>query len=216
MTTAFATPDLTPAAPAPSRRAADAELVAAALAGSETAFARLVAQHRPAIRRAAARMLDDEALAEDATQEALLKAWRHLPGFRGEAAFGTWLHRIARNVCRSWSATARARWPGLRPRSLADRPAGDPAPDEQVARAEVARCVRGAVARLPEEYRAAVWLRDLEGVPYAEVAAALGVPLGTVKSRISRGRLLLGQTLGPLRAGDSASGAARRPCDDLS
>jgi RNA polymerase sigma-70 factor (ECF subfamily) len=196
-TAALATPHPTPPA---SRRVADADLVAAALAGSETAFARLVAQHRPAIRRAAARMLDDEALAEDATQETLLKAWRHLRSFRGEAAFGTWLYHIARNVCRTWSATARTRRPAVRPWTLAAWPAGDPAPDEQVARAELARCVRGAVARLPEEYRAAVWLRDLEGVPYTEVAATLGVPLGTVKSRISRGRLLLGQTLGPLRA----------------
>jgi RNA polymerase sigma-70 factor (ECF subfamily) len=225
MTTAFATPEPTPAARpgrlrpdrtagagrgggnlegertrAPSRRVADAELVAAALAGSETAFARLVAQHRPAIRRAAARMLDDEALAEDATQEALLKAWSRLASFRGEAAFGTWLYQIARNVCRSWSATARTGRSGVGPWTLGGWPAGDPAPDEQVARAELARYVRGAVARLPEEYRAAVWLHHLEGVPYAEVAAALGVPLGTVKSRISRGRLLLGRTLGPLCA----------------
>jgi len=196
-TTAAATPHPTPPA---SRRVADADLVAAALAGSEAAFARLVAENRPAIRRAAARMLDDEALAEDATQEALLKAWRHLRSFRGEAAFGTWLYQIARNVCRSWSATARTRRPAVRPWTFGAWPAGDPAPDEQVARAELARCVRGAVARLPEEYRAAVSLRDLEGVPYTEVAATLGVPLGTVKSRISRGRLLLGQTLGPLRA----------------
>jgi RNA polymerase sigma-70 factor (ECF subfamily) len=142
--------------------------------------------------------------APDATQEALLAVVRGLHRFDGHAAFTTWLYRVTTNACLDELRRRRRRpLPGLED----DRPLDGPATGSDPASAVAARVdVDAALARLAPEFRAAVVLRDLCGLDYAEIADVLGVPPGTVRSRIARGR---GQ-LADLMAGNP-SAPERRP-----
>jgi RNA polymerase sigma-70 factor (ECF subfamily) len=149
-------------------------------------------------------MLGDEADAEDATQETLLLAVRSLSRFDGRSSFGTWIYRIATNACID-ELRRRQRRPlvGLdHARSgdtegvanhgvLGPRPAEDPA-DSAARRLDV----DSALSSLPVEFRVAVVLRDLCGSSYEEIARAVGIPVGTVRSRIARGRAALADLLG--------------------
>ncbi len=147
--------------------------------------------------RLALRFCRDREEALDATQEVFLRVWRALPGFRGEAQVSTWVYRIAWNVLlsrarRERRRAARAVELPLLEAEMAQR-LRDPAPDPE-RRAEAAdelAQVAAAIARLPEPHRAVLWLRDGEGLTYAEIARALDVPLGTVRSRLARARELL-------------------------
>jgi len=162
----------------------DRFLVAAAQAGDRHAFEALVRRHQGAVYRVALRMLGSGADAEDATQEALVQAWRALSTFRGESAFSTWLYRIAINRCLKVSAS-RQPMEAL-PDLLIDR---DSDPAEAVVQSERLRALARGVLGLPLEQRAALVLRELEGLSYEQIAEALGVTVSAVKGRIHRARL---------------------------
>jgi RNA polymerase sigma-70 factor (ECF subfamily) len=169
--------------------APDGELVRRYLGGDRSAFSTLMERHERRVYNLAYRMLGRAEDAADASQETWLICLRKLSGFRGTSAFTTWLHRVAVNVCHD----------ALRKRAR-EGPAADeeleppPAPDTTESTA-AAVDVQRALLEVPEEFRAALILHDVQGVPYEEIAESLGAPLGTVKSRIHRGRLALARAL---------------------
>ena len=146
------------------------------------------------------RMLGSREAGEDATQEAFLSAFRGIERYRG-GSFRAWLMRIAANACYD-ALRRRKRRPADSLDALVDDPAGslalpDPGetPEEHALRRELARELEAALASLPPEERLAVLLCDVQGLSYPEIGRALGVPLGTVKSRIARGRARLRERL---------------------
>jgi RNA polymerase sigma-70 factor (ECF subfamily) len=171
----------------------DETLLAAHLRGDPLAFGELVSRHERRVYGLCLRMLGSREDAEDATQEAFLAALRKAASFRQAAAFSTWLYRIAVNAATDQARRrGRARLAPLDPEDVGAvaAPGGDPG--ELVA---VAVTVQAALAEVPEEFRVAVVLCDLYRVPYAEAAQILEVPVGTVKSRVFRGRLALAERL---------------------
>jgi RNA polymerase sigma-70 factor (ECF subfamily) len=175
----------------------DLELVRRSLDGDQHAFRLLVGRHERKVFNLAYRMLGRAEDARDATQEAFLACYRNLPKFRGDAAFGTWLHRIAVNACYDH---LRRRVPApMDLTTLPDAPIGPDPADRAADTVDVQR----ALSSLPVEYRAVLILHDVQGRPYEEVAFALEIPLGTVKSRLHRARAALGRAL----AGTEASEA---------
>jgi len=176
---------------------ADAELVAAFLDGDPAAFDRLVVRHSPRVYAVCLRYFGNAADAEDALQDTFVTLLRRAETFRGTAAFSTWLHRVAMNACHDLSRR-RAR----RPRSTGDdveRLAEMAAPDDPLAALELGLELERALSVLDETTRAAVVLHDVAGLPYADIAARLDLPVGTVKSRIHRGHGRLADTLAHLR-----------------
>jgi RNA polymerase sigma-70 factor, ECF subfamily len=171
----------------------DETLLAAHLRGDPRAFGELVGRHERRVYGLCLRILGSREDAEDATQEAFLAALRKAASFRQAAAFSTWLYRIAVNAATDQARRrARARLAPLDPEdaAAATAPGGDHG--EAVA---TAVAVQAALAEVPEEFRVAVVLCDLYRVPYAEAAQILEIPVGTVKSRVFRGRLALAERL---------------------
>jgi RNA polymerase sigma-70 factor (ECF subfamily) len=174
----------------------DEELLAAHLRGDRDAFGQLVGRHERRVYGICLRMLGNREDAQDAAQETFVSALRRASSFRQEAAFSTWLYRIAVNASTDQARRrGRARTTPLEPgdAGMADPVPGRGDPGDAVATAVT---VQAALTRLPEEFRAAVVLCDLLRLPYAEAAAILDVPVGTVKSRVYRGRLALAGELG--------------------
>ena len=175
----------------------DAALVRLALGGDEGAFGVLVGRHRPMLVALCWRVLGDRGLAEDAAQEAVLQAMVGLDRLERPERFGAWLGGIGLNVCRRWRRDrVREEW------SLAALTGGragpDPVPDspaDLAERAEAAWRVRRAVGRLPAGQRAAVVLFYLVGMAQQEVASALGIGVGAVKTRLHKGRAALREEL---------------------
>ncbi len=174
------------------------------LAGDAGAFTELVTRHERRVYSLCLRVLGDRDDAADAAQDALLMVVRKLEQFRGDAAFTTWLHRVTMNVCYDHLRKAR-RQPVLHRVVDEDRPeaeAGPPIPDHADAVAGE-HDVAAALAQVPEDFRIAVILADVNDLAYDEIAKVLDVPVGTVKSRVFRGRLALARALG---VGDEMSG----------
>jgi RNA polymerase sigma-70 factor (ECF subfamily) len=170
----------------------DEALVAAARAGDRDALEALLRRHYDRIAALCRRLAGNEADALDATQEALVAIVRGLATFDGSARFSTWAWRVATNACLDeLRRRARRPVPGLP--AGAEAAAGGPGLADAVA---TRLDVDAALAALPEPFRAAVVLRDLCGLDYGEIAAVLGIPPGTVRSRIARGRALLAEHLG--------------------
>jgi len=169
-------------------------LIAEAQDGNVRAFELLVASHLPRVRRFARAFSSSDADVDDLAQEALVKAYKSLRSYRFQSAFETWLYAVVRNVfldaTRSRAGRERSQ---EEPLSVdhAQVPSSADTPDEGLARAEERQRLWGALRELPTEFRTAVVLFDVEGHTYEEVAAIEGVPIGTVKSRLSRGRALL-------------------------
>ena len=181
----------------------DAELVSRAQRGDPAAFSELVTRYQDRVYNTCYRMCHNHADALDLTQSAFLKALEALPRFEFRAKFFTWLFRIAVNLTLS-HRRAQSRRPTLALRQFEDeqgRPFDPPAandsddPARRVARVELHQRLEAALERRDEEFRAAVVLRDIEELDYAAIAEILGVPVGTVKSRIHRGRLMLREML---------------------
>jgi len=182
----------------------EAELVNDLQAGAGEAFDALVTHYHPAIYNLTLRILGDPGDAADITQEVFLKAFRGIRGFRGSSSIRTWLYRIA---LREASNHRRWRWRHQRNQTslgqveLSELCVPEPtaaSPFDQCAAREVQEMVRKGLRRVPEPFRAALILRDLEGLSYEELAEVLEVPVGTVKSRILRGRRALREILRPL------------------
>lgn len=177
---------------APSRRESptDEDLLRQAAAGDQSAFSALVRRHEDRVFGIAIRITGDRADALDATQDTFVSVFRQAATFRAEAAFTTWLYRVAVNACRDL-LRRRRRLPEPTD-ELPERPRPGIGTEEVVGlRLDLAR----ALAQLPDEYRDAVLMHDLGAVPYEEIAQITGVALGTVKSRISRGRRRLAELL---------------------
>jgi RNA polymerase sigma-70 factor (ECF subfamily) len=174
----------------------DAELVARWQSGEMEAFATLVRRHENRVFRMLFRMLGTREEAQDATQEAFLSLHRHGHRFRREARFSTFLYRVAANAAlnrRRSLGRARARQKALAVRQAAgsDLPSSPRDPEGAASGAEVQERVQAALLTLTPDLRVAVVLYDIEGQSYREIAEALGIPEGTVKSRIHRGRQAL-------------------------
>ena len=178
----------------------DAELLAAHVAGDDTAFSELVNRHRDRLWAVAMRTTGDPEEAADALQDALISAFRRADSFRGESAVTTWLHRIVVNA-----SLDRLRRRSVRSASpLPEDDFGVSAPvvgnnHDQINQAELRWEITRALAELPEAQREAVFLVDVEGYSVEEAAAILDCPTGTVKSRCSRGRAKLAESLDFLR-----------------
>lgn len=173
-------------------------LVERAKQGDVAAFELLLADHLPRVRRFARSMCASEADADDLAQDALLKAYASIADYRVEAAFSTWLFRIVRNTCIDHARRAFARRAQDRqPLEAAEAQASSPelAPDERMAGEQLRALLHEALHALPLEFRSAVVLFEVEGLSQDEVAAIEGVPVGTVKSRLSRGRKQLREWL---------------------
>jgi len=184
----------------------DHELVNRANGGDSSAFDALVIRHQDRVFGTVLRIVGNREDALDLSQEIFLTVFQRLDRFLGKAKFSTWLYRIAVNRCRD-ELRRRGFVKHTRPASLdATRPDGDPlrepasaapAPEERAEAKETSAVVHAALAELPEEAREIVVLRDLEGLSYEETADVLEVPVGTVRSRLSRARVLLRDRLLP-------------------
>jgi RNA polymerase sigma-70 factor (ECF subfamily) len=175
------------------RGAPDGELVRRFLAGDAGAATELIARHERRVYAVCLRVLGNPDDAADAAQDALLAMIRKLDGFRGEAAFTTWLYRVAMNVCYDHLRRAKRR-PVLRRDD--DAPAPEPALDDHADAVAGAHDVAAALEQVPEDFRVAIVLADVHDLPYDEIAKVLDLPVGTVKSRVHRGRIALAKALG--------------------
>ncbi|MFN2974610.1 sigma-70 family RNA polymerase sigma factor [Terriglobus aquaticus] len=190
---------------AESRHPEEAALVAALQAGSEEAFAQLIAQYSAPLYSLIARSLPNPADAPDITQDVFIKVFRSIRNFHGDCSLRTWMYRIAlhesSNSKRWWSRHKRQEvtidsdttdasedgWFPLR-ESLADT---RESPFDAARRSELRAVVEGALREVPESFRTVVILREIEGMAYDEIAAILQINMGTVKSRLLRGRASL-------------------------
>jgi RNA polymerase sigma-70 factor (ECF subfamily) len=174
----------------------DEELVRRFRAGEADAFTALVQRHQQRVYSLCVRVLGDTDAAADVTQDTFLTVLRKIEGFRGEAAFTTWLHRVAVNACYD-ELRRKQRRPMLHVVADGDREheTGPPVLDhaDDVAGAHD---TAWALARIPEEFRVALLLADVHDMAYEQIAQVLDVPIGTVKSRVHRGRLGLGKVMG--------------------
>jgi RNA polymerase sigma-70 factor (ECF subfamily) len=181
----------------------EASLIARSQRGDLQAFDRLVAVHEDRIYHAAYRVTGNADDARDAAQETFLKAFRALPRYRHESAFSTWLHRIAVNA----ALDLVRRRPQVPPLSLEDvaLPAAAGNPEPEAERSELQRRVHQALGWLAPDHRVIIVLRDLQGLAYEEVAEVLRIPIGTVRSRLSRAREALRELLIDLAPGSGAT-----------
>jgi len=183
-------------------------LIARAQQGDTRAFEQLVASHLGLVRRYARAFASYEAEADDLAQDALLKVYRSLRLFQCQSAFSTWLYTVVRSVyldaVKNRSARERARERVLESWDTAQEPTA-PAADELLSREQDRHRVWQALRQVPTEFRSALVLFDIEGRSYDEIAAIEGVPVGTVKSRLSRGRSHLKRLLGGLETSEGPS-----------
>jgi len=188
----------------------DAELVARVQRGDQRAFEMLVVKYQRRIERLIARMIRDVDLVEDIAQETFIRAYRALPGFRGDSAFYTWLYRIAVNTAKK-AMIGLKRDPLLTEAAMGggsdddddhvavDRDLTDgETPESTLASRQVAETVNAAVAALSDDLRQAITLREIEGLSYEEIAEMMNCPIGTVRSRIYRAREAIATRLRPL------------------
>jgi RNA polymerase sigma-70 factor (ECF subfamily) len=193
----------------------DEELVARAKAGDLDSFNVLVSRWERPIYALAYRTLGREEDARDVVQEAFLRAYRGLKGFKGEAKFSSWLYRITLNLCRDWSRRER-RAPivqvpeGTDPVELADeRVQTTESVEDLVARREMSDAVAKAMAELPEEQRTAIMLKEYHGLTFQEIAGMLDCPLSTVKTRLYQGLSVLRRRLERRQAEEASLRRAR-------
>jgi len=174
----------------------DLSLVRRVQRGDKGAFDALVLKYQHKVVKLVMRYVRNPAEAEDVAQEAFIKAYRALPQFRGESAFYTWLYRIAINTAKN-AVVSRDRSPvefdldsqnSDESYDMQGRLKDSETPEGLVLTDEIRSTVNAAIDALPEDLRTAIVLRELEGLSYEEIAAAMGCPVGTVRSRIFRAR----------------------------
>lgn len=174
-------------------------MIQAARGGDLDAFNRLVLAYQDLIYNQAYRMIGEEETADDATQNTFISAYKHLNSFRG-GSFKAWLLRIVTNTCYD-ELRRRKRRPTVPLEPLDDtgeevespRWMEDPAdhPEEQVQRLELQKAIQHCLDKLPDDFRGAVIMVDIQGLDYSEAALSMGKPIGTIKSRLARARLRL-------------------------
>lgn len=187
-------------------REIDQQLVERAQRGDKHAFELLVIKYQRRLGRLISRFVRDPAEAEDVTQDAFIKAYRALPGFRGDSAFYTWLYRIGINAAKNHLLS--------HGRRLSDQTVLDAAqaeeyeegallhevatPENELMGKQVAEVVNTSLQQLPDDLRTALTLREIEGLSYEEIAEVMNCPIGTVRSRIFRAREAVAARLRPL------------------
>lgn len=207
----------------------DIDLLARAKRGDQAALGELLRQHQGRVFNVCLRMVSNRDDAAELTQDVLLKIVQHLDDYRGQAELTTWMTRIAMNQSISHLRKRKLRKTasldgttssngthsggtggGEEPVPLRLRLADDrePGPEERVERGEMLSRLRAAIAELDDEFRAVLVLRDIEEMDYAQVAEALGVPMGTVKSRLFRARLALREKMVAMERAEAAAPAA--------
>lgn len=186
-------------------RSTDQELVLRAKAGDKRAFDLLVLKYQQKVANLIGRYIRDPSEVLDVTQDAFIKAYRALAGFRGESAFYTWLYRIAVNTVKNHLVSQGRRPPGddldaetAEQMDMGGRLREYATPERQLLTDEIAQTVQQALDDLPEDLRTAIVLRELEGLSYEEIAQAMECPIGTVRSRIFRAREAIDKRLRPL------------------
>jgi RNA polymerase sigma-70 factor (ECF subfamily) len=186
-------------------RRADHELVSMVQQGDKRAFDFLVLKYQQKVASLVSRYIRDSTEVMDVTQEAFLKAYRALPGFRGESAFYTWLYRIAINTVKNHLVAQGRRPPGddveaevAEQMDMGNRLREFGTPESHLLTEEIARTVQTALDELPDDLRTAIVLREFEGMSYEEIASAMDCPIGTVRSRIFRAREAIDKRLRPL------------------
>lgn len=172
--------------------------------GDVESFEKLIERYQKTAYNVALRMMHHEEDAKDATQEALIKAFRSIQSFRGDSGFSTWLYRILVNTCKDELRKRRGNIvsleqgrhteSGFEAIELADETF---APEVVLEQAATRQTINQAIRSLPEQNRTVIILRDVQGYSYEDIGTLLGCPVGTVKSRINRGRLLLKESLSP-------------------
>jgi RNA polymerase sigma-70 factor (ECF subfamily) len=172
-------------------RAKESQLIVRSRSGDSTAFGQLIDRHKRHVLRVCVRLLGNLEDAKDVAQETFLQAFLGLERFREESRFSTWLYRIAVNLCQN---VLRRQSPSVEPLAASFRDPGL-TPEASLLRRERGWRLDQALQRLSPELRVAVVLRDVLGFSYAEIAESLGIPLGTVKSRISAARWALRRDL---------------------
>jgi RNA polymerase sigma-70 factor, ECF subfamily len=178
----------------------DEELVARSIRGDAESFNQLILRWERPIYALAYRTIGREEDARDVCQETFLRAFRALPAFRGQAMFSSWLYRIALNLCRDWMRRER-RAPmiqapdGVDLMDLAASVEPSESIEDLVARKDLAKLVERAMARLPEEQRTAIVLKEYHGLTFQEIADLVGCPLSTVKTRVYQGLTVLRREL---------------------
>ena len=187
------------------RTSGDQVLVDRAQRGDRHAFDLLVLKYQQKIVKLVMRYVRDPTEALDVSQEAFVKAYRALPGFRGESAFYTWLYRIAINTAKNY-LVALQRKPvefdlDAQDAEHIERHAqlrDEETPEGIAMQEELRATVERTIAALPEELRTAIVLREIEGLSYEEIATAMDCPVGTVRSRIFRAREAIDEAIKPL------------------
>jgi RNA polymerase sigma-70 factor (ECF subfamily) len=177
----------------------DERLVRDCLSGQANAFESLVLRYQARLFSAVSRVISNVEDCQDVVQEAFLHAYQHLASFKGDAQFFTWLYRIAMNAAIS---LRRKRKPALRIVGPDGESVIDPAdqsdasqPSHALDQTERERVVKKALSRCSAEHRAVLVMKDMEGMKYEEMAEVLGVPVGTIRSRLHRARLELREIL---------------------
>jgi len=186
----------------------DQALVERAQQGDRRAFDMLVLKYQQKVAGLISRYIRDNAEVMDVTQDAFLKAYRALPGFRGDSAFYTWIYRIAINTVKNHLVAQGRRPPGddvdaelAEQMDLGARLRETATPERELLSDEIAATVQAALDGLPEDLRTAIVLRELDGLSYEEIATAMDCPIGTVRSRIFRAREAIDKRLRPLLTG---------------
>ncbi len=198
----------------------DEALVAAARAGDRGALERLLERHQAAVYRFGMKMCREEEDAKDVLQETLFSAARALPEFRGASSVSTWLYTIARSFCikkRRTSKFAPERVESLEAQREAAVQVPDAArgPEEDAAGRQLRAALDDAIAALEPAYREVLVLRDVEGLPAAEVAEIMGLSVEAVKSRLHRARVAVRERVAPLLGTPEAAAAPGPGCKDV-
>ena len=187
------------------KKSSDQMLVERVQQGDRSAFDMLVLKYQHKVVKLVMRYVRDQAEALDVAQEAFLKAYRALPGFRGESAFYTWLYRIAINTAKNHLVAAKRRpldydldLQTSDQYELHGRLSDSDTPEGTLLSEEIRETVNQAIESLPADLRTAIMLRELEGMSYEEIAATMECPVGTVRSRIFRAREAIDKRLRPL------------------
>lgn len=187
-------------------RQIDQELVERAQKGDTKAFELLVAKYHRRLGRLLSRFIKDEHEVNDVVQESFIKAYRALPNFRGDSAFYTWLYRISINTAKNFLANNNKR--PIMSSDIAnsdgevldvvEQVADNLTPEAELMNKQILQTVESAVAKLPEDLRRAITLREMDGLSYEEIAEVMQCPIGTVRSRIFRAREVIAADLRPL------------------
>lgn len=189
-----------------SDREADQLLVERVQQGDQQAFGLLVSKYQRRLARLISRLVRDPAEVEDVAQEAFIKAYRALPGFRGESAFYTWLYRIGINTAKNYLAARGRRAPTTTEFDTEEAETFDDGeqlrdqntPERILMSKQIGATVNAAMEGLPEDLRQAIVLREIDGLSYEEIAQVMACPIGTVRSRIFRAREAIAEKLRPL------------------